>query len=316
MSRPRVVMLRPLGLGDLLTAVPAMRAIARYFADHEKTLAAPEPLAPLARQSGAIDRVVDTQPLRELPADFRDTDVAVDLHGRGPASHRILLAAHPGRLVAFANPDVPGTEGFPQWREDEHEVGRWCRMLSESGIPADPGDLDLPPPREPAPRFAHGAVVIHPGAAYPARRWPAERWMTIVRAFAPDVVITGGANERELALSIGRTAQIDAERIVAGQTDLLELAALVDAARLVISTDTGIAHLATALRTPSVILFGPTSPAQWGPPVDRRWHRVLWKGMTGDPNAMAPDPGLLEIQPDEVLEAAASLMDARYAVRT
>ncbi|HYY46533.1 MAG TPA: glycosyltransferase family 9 protein [Candidatus Angelobacter sp.] len=307
MSRPRVLMLRPLGLGDLLTAVPAMRGVARAFPDHDRLLAAPAVLTPLAALSGAIDRVVDVGPLQPLPPECDEPDVAIDLHGRGPASHRLLLAARPWRLIAFANAQVSGTERFPRWREAEHEVGRWCRLLSENGIPADPSNLDLDPPPNAPPHFAVGATVIHPGAAYPARRWPPDRWVSVAAALGPNVVITGARAERELGLRIGRAAGIDDERIVAGRTDLLELAAIVATARRVISTDTGIAHLATALRTPSVILFGPTPPSRWGPPPDRPWHRVLWKGRTGDANAMTPDPGLLAIGIDEVLTAAATL---------
>lgn len=307
MSRPRVVMLRPLGLGDLLTAVPAMRGVARAFPDHERLLAAPAVLAPLASLSRAIDRVVDVKPLQPLPPECDEPDVAIDLHGRGPASHRLLLAARPRRLIAFANPEVPGTERFPMWSEAEHEVVRWCRLLSENGIPADPGNLDLDRPSKASRPFAVGASVIHPGAAYPARRWPPDRWASVAAALGPNVVITGSTAERELGLRIGRAAGIDDERIIAGRTDLLELAAIVATARLVISTDTGIAHLATALRTPSVILFGPTPPSRWGPPPDRPWHRVLWKGRTGDPNAMTPDPGLMAIGTDEVLTAAGTL---------
>ena len=314
MTRPRLIMLRPLGLGDLLTAIPALRALARAFPEHERLLAAPASLRPLAMQSKAIDGVVDVQPLQPLPARCNEPDVAVDLHGRGPASHRILLATRPGRLLAFANPQVPGTSHLPRWRDDEHEVHRWCRLLTECGVSARPDDLDLEPPKMPRPHFAKGATVIHPGAAYPARRWPARRWTEVARALAPDVVITGSAAERELARSIARDAGIEASRVVAGQTDLLGLAAIVSPAALVVSGDTGIAHLATALRTPSVILFGPTAPSRWGPPPDRPWHRVIWKGQYGDPNAMQPDAGLLAIDVDEVLDSVASLKREMQAV--
>jgi ADP-heptose:LPS heptosyltransferase len=307
MSRPRVVLLRPLGLGDLLTGIPAMRAIARGFPDHERVLAAPAALAPLAMLSGAVDQVSDSRPLAPLPADCRGADVAIDLHGRGPASQRILLAGRPRRLIAFANPQVGETRGFPRWRDDEHEVRRWCRLLNESGLQADPAQLDLDPPARQAPNFALGATIIHPGAAYPARRWPASRWAAVARALQPDVVVTGGAAERELAQAVAKSAGISPERVLAGQTDILDLAALVAAAGLVISGDTGIAHLATALRTPSVVLFGPTPPSRWGPPPDRPRHRVIWKGQTGDPNGPAPHPGLLEIQVDDVLQAAVDL---------
>jgi ADP-heptose:LPS heptosyltransferase len=61
------------------------------------------------------------------------------------------------------------------------------------------------------------------------------------------------------------------------------------------------------LGTPSVVLFGPTPPDEWGPPAERPWHRVLWAGRTGDPRATEPDPGLLEILPAEVVGALAGL---------
>ncbi|MDQ3822907.1 MAG: glycosyltransferase family 9 protein, partial [Actinomycetota bacterium] len=75
----------------------------------------------------------------------------------------------------------------------------------------------------------------------------------------------------------------------------------------VVCGDTGVAHLATAFATPSVVLFGPTPPSLWGPPPGRTWHRALWAGGRGDPHADAPHPGLLEIRVDDVLAALAAL---------
>jgi ADP-heptose:LPS heptosyltransferase len=91
---------------------------------------------------------------------------------------------------------------------------------------------------------------------------------------------------------------------------------VVATASLVVCGDTGVAHLATAYATPSVVLFGPTPPAYWGPP-DRPWHRSLWTGGTGDPHGDAPDPGLLEIAVDDVVAAAAeaALVRTRNAGR-
>jgi ADP-heptose:LPS heptosyltransferase len=77
----------------------------------------------------------------------------------------------------------------------------------------------------------------------------------------------------------------------------------VAAARLVVSGDTGIAHLASAYRTPSVILFGPTSPERWGPPATNP-ATVIWRGVTGDPHGRRVNPALLAIGSDEVLKAA------------
>ncbi|CAN5507860.1 glycosyltransferase family 9 protein [soil metagenome] len=303
-GRPVLLVLRALGLGDLLTGVPALRALAQAFPDHRRVLAAPRALAPLARSSGAIDAVHDSHGLDPLRTGAAP-DVAVNLHGRGPQSHRLLLAAAARRVIAFAHPDVPEVAG-PRWRQGEHEVARWCRLLEESGIAADRTRVDLPAPQRSVPARARGATLIHPGAKSPARRWPADRWAEVAAARVAaghDVVVTGGGDELELARAVARGAGLDPTAVHAGGTDVVGLAALVAAAGHVVCGDTGVAHLATALGTPSVVLFGPSSPQEWGPPPERPQHRVLWAGATGDPHADSVDAGLLAITVDEVLAA-------------
>jgi ADP-heptose:LPS heptosyltransferase len=298
-SRPLLVVYRALGLGDLLTAVPALRALATAFPEHRRVLAAPRALAGLATLTDAVDEVVDCAPLAPLPHRLHGADVAVNLHGRGPQSHEVLLAAGPRRLIAFGPPPRP------VWRSGEHEVARWCRLLVESGIPADPADLAIAVPGLPAPAAAVGATLVHPGAASAARRWPPERWAEVAlaeRAAGRRVAITGSATERPLAHRIASAAGLPGEAVLAGRTDLLELTAAVAAAARVACGDTGIAHLATALGIPSVVLFGPTPPAEWGPPRDGR-HVALWVGRRGDPHADEPDPGLLGIRVTDVVGA-------------
>lgn len=300
-TRPTLAVLRALGLGDLLTAVPALRALRRAFPAHELTLLAPAALAPLAALCGAVDRVQDTAAFTLPELAVRRPAVAVNLHGRGPASTRRLLETAPGRLVAFADPAL-GVAG-PRWRAGEHEVARWCRLLAESGVPADPTDLALPVPPEPSP--APGAVVVHPGAAAPARRWPAGRYAAVAAELAAAghrVVVTGGVAERALAARVTLAAGLPAAANLAGRTPLPALAALVARAALVVCGDTGVAHLATAFEVPSVLLFGPTSPRAWGPPAHPR-HQVLWAGRAGDPHGRRLDPGLASIGVDEVLAA-------------
>jgi ADP-heptose:LPS heptosyltransferase len=97
--------------------------------------------------------------------------------------------------------------------------------------------------------------------------------------------------------------------VYAGRTNVLELAALVAAAARVVCGDTGVAHLATAYRRPSVVLFGPTPPSVWGPP-PRPYHRVLWSGIPGDPHAKRVDPGLEAISAEHVISALGQLSAA------
>lgn len=312
-----IVTLRALGLGDLLAAVPALRAIRRAFPRHEHALAAPAALAPLAALTGAVDRTVDARPLAPLPAELRGADVLVNLHGRGPESHLVALAAAPQRLVAFAHADVPRTRGAPAWRAREHERDRWCRLLRESGIPADPGDVLLPAPERPPPPAALGATIVHPGAASPARCWPPERFAVLAaeeRRAGRRVVVTGSAAERPLAERVAALAGLPRDAVLAGETDLLGLAASVAAAGRVVSGDTGIAHLAVAFATPSLTLFGPTSPDEWGPPSPpalpastgaQARHHALWRGRRGDPHGERVDRGLYEIGAEEALAALA-----------
>ena len=305
MSRPVLLAYRALGLGDFLTGLPALHALRDAFPEHHLVLAAPAALAPLVELPAIVDEHAFTEPLAPPP---RGADIAVNLHGRGPESHRVLLASQPGRLIAFAGLGA-GVDG-PEWRPHEHEVRRWCRLLEESGIPADPERLDLPRPLMPEPQ---PVTIVHPGAARPARQWPASRWAEVARALDAQgrrVVVTGSDLERHLADAVVQGAGLRARANLAGRTDLLGLAGLVAGAELLLSADTGVAHLATAFGTPSVTLFGPTPPEEWGPPPDRPQHVVLYRGGRGDPHAERPDAGLLEITVQDVLGVTAARFPA------
>lgn len=308
MSRPTLLVLRALGLGDFLTGVPALRALRHAYPGHELVLAAPRSLEPLVELAGVADRLLDASGLEPLRWAEARPAVAVNLHGKGPQSHRLLQALEPDHLVAFGS---PGTDHQgPRWTPDEHEVHRWCRLVVQSlHVPADPHDLGLPAP--PVRASAPGAVVVHPGAAFPSRRWPPERFAAVARWAAGqgyDVVVSGGPDEVELAEEVCREADLPSSAVLAGRTDLLELAAQVSASRLLVSGDTGVAHLATAFSTPSVVLFGPTPPARWGPPADGP-HTVVWHGDgTGDPWGDRVDPALLRTEVGEVVAAAERLL--------
>jgi ADP-heptose:LPS heptosyltransferase len=190
---------------------------------------------------------------------------------------------------------------MPAWAPHEHEVERWCRLVTDAGWPADPTDLDVAPP--PPGLGVEGATVMHPGASSPARQWPVERWAAVARReldAGRDVVVTGSSAELPLARAVAASAGIDADHVLAGCTDVLELAGVVAVAGRVVCGDTGVAHLATALGTPSVVLFGPVPPSEWGPPPQRPQHHALWAGRTGDPHARHTDAGLLAIGVDDV----------------
>ena len=300
-----ILVLRALGVGDLATGVPALRGLRAAFPADPLALAAPAWLTPLIELIGGVDRVVPTAGLDHPEWDVPAPGIAVNLHGRGPQSHRLLAAARPAKLWAFANPAAGFRDG-PEWTEEEHEVHRWCRLLRHYGVPADESDLALARPRADVPR---GRTIIHPGAKSPSRRWPADRYAAVARrltAAGHRVLVTGSAAEKPLADRVAAAAGLPGT--AAPATTLAELAALIAHARILISGDTGVAHLATGYGTPSVTLFGPMSPARWGPP-SRPYHRPIWHGTRSEPGDR-PDPGvhpaLLAVTEDEVIEATLS----------
>ena len=310
-----ILVLRALGIGDLATAVPALRGLRRAFPDRVLALAAPRWLHPLVELIGGIDRQIPVDGLGPYDWPVRNPYWAVNLHGCGPQSHRLLQAARPHRLVAFACAEAAHEDG-PAWQPDEHEVHRWCRLLHRYGVPADPDDLAL---RRPVPeRTPVGVSIVHPGAKAAQRRWPVDRFARVARelqARGHTVVVTGAPTERRLAEQVASRAGLPGGAVLAGRTDVGDLAALVAHARLLVSGDTGIGHLATAYATPSVLLFGPVAPAQWGPPADRPWHRALWAGpmesepdrgpvpAPRNPSLARPHPALAALDAEQVLAA-------------
>lgn len=308
-----ILVLRALGLGDLLTAVPALRALRRARPEERVVLAAPAGLADVVELVDAVDELLPTAALGALDWSGPPPCLAVNLHGAGPHSIADLLAQRPGRLLTHQHPACPDVPGLG-WRGDLHEIDRWCRLIEYGRFPADRTDFALPAPSLPNP--APGAVVVHPGAAHAARRWPPERYAKVAAALSTagnHVVVTGSERERDLAVVVAEAAGLPDSAVLAGKTGLGELAALIAGASLVVCGDTGAGHLATAFHTPSVLLFGPTPPKLWGPPPDDPRHVPLWAGDVGDPHADHPDAGLLLVSEHQVLIAAERLLENSHA---
>lgn len=307
---PELVALRALKLGDLLVAVPAVRALRRAHPEHRVVLAVPEWLVPIVELIGGVDAILPTPGLdNPLPLQAGRVDIAVNLHGNGPESRDIIDRLQARQTIGHDSPRHSG----PVWLDGILERKRWARLVEAHGMPADENDVGLLVPAV-RPAFTH-AVVIHVGAFYGSRRWPVERFATVAAALAEqgaNVLLTGSAKERQRALDVAALAGLPAEVVVAGRMELDEFAALVAAADLLISADTGAAHLASAYGIPSVVLYGPAPPEEWGPPVNGP-HIVLTDASLrkGDTFGDEPDPALLAVLSTDVLAASRSLVGQR-----
>ncbi|WP_449278842.1 glycosyltransferase family 9 protein [Leucobacter sp. GX24907] len=305
-GRPVLLALRALKLGDLLVAVPALKGLRRGYPSHRLVLAAPLWLAPLVRLTGVVDKLLPTPGLDDLlPFRPGEVDIAANLHGNGPQSRSIIDAL--GARVRIVHATAPGAFGEP-WVDGINERVRWARLVSAFGAPADPDDVSIAVPE--ASPLIDGAAVIHIGAHHGSRHWPLERFAEVVRAMTADgceVVLTGGEADVPRALRVAELAGLDARRVLAGKADLEEFAALIAHAEVLVSVDTGAAHLASAYGTASAVVFGPAPPEEWGPPPGP--HTVLTDASVrrGEAFASDPDPALLAVTSRQVIEAARSL---------
>ncbi len=157
-------------------------------------------------------------------------------------------------------------------------------------------------------------IGLHVGAKAPARRWPAAYFAQVadhlVQHFNAQVILTGSPHEEATVRAVAERMRTRPYN-VAGQTSLGGLAGLISELDLFISNDTGPAHIANALDTPSVTIFGPVDPRRWAS-TDRARHPIVRRAVPCSPCAYWECPidhrCLRWISPDEVINVARQLL--------
>jgi ADP-heptose:LPS heptosyltransferase len=217
----------------------------------------------------------------------RHFDLAIQLHGSGGVANDLLGQFGAAAQAGFVQPDEIARPGcFIGWPDNLPEVERYLALMEALGAPTSERQLAFPLNEQDRDEYAalaatHGIepkrlVLVHPGAQLPSRRWPAERFAAVADNLATDgwqIAITGTAAEAPLTSAV-LGAMTSPALHLAGATSLGGLAALVSHARLVVCNDTGISHIASALRTASVVIASGSDTHRWAPP-DHALHRVL-----------------------------------------
>jgi lipopolysaccharide heptosyltransferase II len=342
----RVLAVRLDNVGDVVMLGPALRALHQNLPRVRITLLASgggaqvAPLLPWVHDV-MVEKVVWQDASAELPLDpERERALVRRLASGGfdgaliftsfsqspwPPAYACYLAGIP--LRAGQTSDFGGsllTHAVPALEREAHQVDRNLHLLEGLGFEVSDRDLDVEVPRE---AEAAGArllepfglgggqpfVALAPGASCAARRYPVERYSEVAAGLAEagfPVVVVGSDKEVELTWPILDANRHRAVWSLVGQTDVVELAAVLAKAALVVTNDSGPMHLADGVNRPQVVLFSGTDlESQWRP--RRAPARVLRRPTSCSPCYRFDCPFNLEcldIPPEEVVEHALDLM--------
>ncbi len=293
-SRIRKVLIVKLSsIGDVVHALPVAAALKRSTVPRRLTWAVEDWTAPLVLGHHAVDRVVAfpsmgrQRSVRTFPAAFRAAvrelrreryDAVLDLQGLARSALVAWLSRSPLRIARRGQRegahlisravDIPaGAHAVDEYLAVAREIGgdtthvRFdlpVRPEARTAIRARLAEASLEPNRR--------LVVVCPSASTPWKSWPVERWAAVLDAVSGsvDVIIAGTAGQRtrhEAIVRASRRACVD----LTGRTSLAELVALLELAALHVAHDSGSVHIAAALGTPVVAVYGPTSPVRLGP---------------------------------------------------
>lgn len=311
LAAKRILAIRLDNLGDVLVTTPAIRAIRQSLPDSSITLLASRVGAQVGALNPDIDGVIVygapwMDPWRELPLDpDREQQMIAELRARQfdaavifssfrqsplPSAYLCYLAGISLRLAASI--DGPGSLLTTRHKHPErmmHEVERGLDLVGAVGMSTTDDRMVLVPPPEAADNIAPLAsgsrplVVVHPGCSMPARTYPWELYAEVatllVHQLDARVVLTSAKHEQPMVSAILDRLPLEVRPHVVAEAGTLgfpEFCALIEAADLTITNNTGPMHMSAALGTPVIALFALTNPPeQWGP-----WkvpHRMLYR---------------------------------------
>lgn len=289
----RIAIFRALYLGDLLLAVPAFRALRAGFPDAEITfIGLPWAESFVERFAAYIDRFlpfpgypgiaeVDFDPDRTdaFLQEQREYgyDLVIQMHGSGVTSNPFALDLGGRATAAYvAAESLSGLTFVAPYPDEQPEVERNLGLARLLGCPADDARLEFPLTSRdraeaemllgPSDGNDRPRVGLHPGAKFPSRRWMPERFAAVademIERHDASVLITGGPGEIDIACQVAARMRHE-PLLLAGETSLGGLAAVIAELDLFISNDTGPSHIATALDVPSIAIFGPADVQRW-----------------------------------------------------
>lgn len=325
----RILVIRYSAMGDVVLATSILDPLLRRFPDARIDWLTDAPYAPL------LEGLPGLATVHRLARDGEDGalgvarrlrgryDLAIDLQNKARSALVARLAA-PRRLTfrrRTALQAVASLFGSDPPLVRAHATELYAEVLAPLGV-GGPGPVRIHVSEQAraladdALRGVSGpAVALAPGARWATKRWPAERFAAVADALHAQglsIVLAGGPGDRDAfaAFRAAVKAPIAADLSV---LPLDALAAAIDAVDLLVACDSGPVHLASAVGTPVLALFGPTSPVRWGPrPPGRALHLGLscapCSNHGGDYCPEGHHRCLADLAPDAVVAAAREML--------
>ncbi|QOY94383.1 glycosyltransferase family 9 protein [Massilia sp. UMI-21] len=302
----QVIVFRALQLGDMLCAVPALRALRAALSGARIVLTGLPWASQFAQRFDAyVDEFIPfpghpllpEQAVRqdELTSYYaaicdRGFDLALQLHGSGDVTNHVVAGFGARTMAGFTRGEASQSHRtlLLPYPDSGAEPERLLTLLDRLGAPIGGAQLEFPLRREDideleASKVAPGLepgnyICIHAGARKRDKCWPPERFAEVAdqikHEFGFDTVLTGSADEAPLARAVAahmRTPAVEA----AAPISIGAMAALMSRSRLLICNDTGVSHIAAGLGLNSVVVFSKADIARWAP-ADRLRHRCIW----------------------------------------
>ncbi|MEO1614724.1 MAG: glycosyltransferase family 9 protein [Planctomycetota bacterium] len=288
-AAPKVLISRMSAIGDTILTLPVACALRDRYPEAEISWIVEEKSAPMVRRHVAVDRLIVLQRgwftslsgIRDARAQLRELncDVALDCQGMTKSALACYLSGAPHR-IGYEGKHARELSRFltnvkvkPVFH---HLTDRSLELLIPLGIHSPAVRWDLPvegPAKAWAERYrrtipSSKLAIMNPGATWHSKRWLPERFGATAsylrdRYGYTTVAVWGNALDRAMASDIVSTS--NGAAILAPETDLQHLAAMIETADLFVSNDTGPLHLAVAVGTRTIGLYGATKPGDSGP---------------------------------------------------
>ncbi len=312
----------PNWLGDVIMAMPLLRAIRQGRPDAEITLLARKQFKPLLEAFPVGDRLI-TLPdkgsagerafFKGLALEYPDTQILLTNSFRGDREAKRIGAPQRFGILRKGKPRPFLTHHWELPTDfDEatvHQTELWRQFLAEFGLNKKPdfapfkadelgGDFKVPA----GGRQTIGLICGTENE--PAKRWPVEQWRALIEQFPEEhFTLFGTKNDRAITDQVAESFASQSVLNRAGETNLIEYASELLSCRVLVTNDTGGMHLANALGVPVIVVFGPTNPIRTGPCFDG--PKVLLQ-----PPGCAPTGGgdISQVTPEKVAEALRELL--------